>query len=232
MKLSVISLFAVASWADPINPFNVRPITLGGTWDSPAACASLGSPSCNLYDLLPALGVTPWSMSSVGLWAATGDFKVDFLTEKTAGAATQSIGIWSGTNAQPLFGPSASGGESINITPSMMAFWGIDLNAFGFYLATDVNPLHQWMYTLDSFNLTGSAQALAIETPNRWVIAWEDLLRDTDCKFSDCDYNDAIISVRGVGAPTTVPEPSGFMLMLTALGALALMYWLDKVKRV
>ena len=215
MKYTLL-LLALPVMADTINPFNIRPVTLGGTYDSPASCAGFGSPSCNLFDLLPALGATPWSMSNVGLWSATGDFTIDYLAEVTAGADSQQFGIWSGLAAQPLFGPSAVGGESVTVTQSQMSLWGIDPNGFGFYLSTNVNPLHMWMYTLDAFNyplIDGPAQALSIQTPNYWVLAFEDTIRGT----GDNDYNDAIVRVDGVNPAAQVPEPAGWVMVGTGV---------------
>lgn len=220
-RIVVLSLAAAATLcADMVNPFNVRPIGLGGTWDPPAACADLGSVSCNLFDIMPAIGAVPWSMSNVGLWEAYGDVTVDFVTEKTAGAATQQIGIWSGVNAHPLFPGLATGGASFTVTPADFLTWGIDQTGFGFYLATDVNSLPLWMFTLDELNYPlfgGSAQALVFQTQNSWIVAFEDIRRG----MGDDDYNDAVIRVGGI-SPAIVPEPSSVVLLGIGLSALAI----------
>ena len=96
----------LAAFASTINPLNVRPATVGATWDTGAAmitnCASIGAVNCELQSLINALNGPSINVNTdqqtAGMWRLSGfnpSTSVRFRIEVTGAATVQQLGIWS-----------------------------------------------------------------------------------------------------------------------------------------
>ncbi len=227
--------------ASPIGTTNVRPVAVNDP--SPAAgeasvsqivecifSAGCTDPSTKMDN--PAYAVS--GQSSVGQFSvATSPSTIIPTLAFEYTAASDSLGIWSGTDSSAvsmvkLFnanstgvndGGATSAGLQFNSNGSVTVFGndcskvncgtftGINPFSFGFYL----NNGSQSFFTEDSLNPNGGAQALTYtDGMTNWAVAFEDIRLNNG---SDKDYNDAVLKVESVTG--AAPEP-GTLLMLGA----------------
>ena len=177
--------------------------------------------------------------SSAGQWtsATPGETSTipTLLAEFTANSATQSFGIWFGTDTSNIVsynlllgGAVAHDAVGIQIIGNTLNVFGplsgcgvrfvcnsftdarINSSAFGFFFQPSPNsPIY---YSLDQLN-PGERKDRFVgyqdgKTTN-WMFAYED--------GTDWDYNDMAVKVESIGA---VPEPETYAMMLAGLGAM------------
>jgi hypothetical protein len=181
--------------------------------------------------------------SSTAMWASTTPSAASsiptLVAEFTTNAATQSFGIWFGTNTTNLvtynlllggatandavgmtivgdtldvFGPSGGCGTKFNCGSFTNSL--INAKSFGFYFQP--SPTAPIYYSLDQLN-PGDRQDRFIGfqagTTTNWAFAYEDGI--------DWDYNDMAVKVESITA--AIPEPETYALMLAGLGAVGFM---------
>jgi len=224
-----------------IDPFNTRPVTVNS---APAGEQSLSTILDTMVPGLPVDYVTT-GQSAAGMFqfaVAPGTSVPTVVAEFTANSATQSFGIWFGTDtgsiyAQNIFKGGAASGSIISstavigISGNTLQIAGfsssavnsgtfsdsrINATGFGFFFSPDGGPTKY--FSIDELNSPSDpARFLAYEVAgNTWAFAYED--------GSDFDYNDMVVKVESI---KRVPEPS----ILALLGAALVAFQLVRRKR-
>ena len=188
--------------ADTVNPINDRPATVPTgalTSSSDGAGTDLQTILNTIY---PGTFNAYTDQSPVGMWKSAASLYptvTPILSFEYAGNADlNALGIWSGSDSNALkslqifSGPADPGtkatlswvdpgsdtiqiacasGDCAGVNVGTFVNSGVFYTGFGYYLQTPGGTF----YTVDSLNPGGEAQALAYQTNNDWVIAFEDL---------------------------------------------------------
>jgi hypothetical protein len=234
--------------ANPINPFNTRPVTIGssaeptlqsvldGMWGPGAVDAANDQQSAGM-----------WGFSSV-----PGSSIPTMVVEYAGNAGSNVFGIWFGSDTNSiltydlLLGPAVGGvsfdAASLVISGNTMivnsAGFGIpgcsvqvnctpiggitnpliNPSSFGFYLRNGQN----YFFSVDQLNPGGDAYGLAFNDPgsDTWALAFEDV----QIPSSDRDFNDMVVKVESI---QPVPEPGTLFLIGGGLTAL----WMRRRRR-
>ena len=180
--------------------------------------------------------------SSAGQWtsATPGETSTipTLLAEFTANSATQSFGIWFGTDTGNkvqydilMGGATAHSFVGIGIDNGTLEISSgagcgtkyncgtfnnalINPNSFGFFFKP--SPSGPTYYSLDQLNVDPRPDrfvAFQDGATTNWLFAYE----DGDATTGDFDYNDMAVKVESI---TAVPEPETYALMLAGLGAM------------
>jgi hypothetical protein len=226
--------------ADPIQPFNPRPVAV----NTVAGEAALQT----LVDSALGAGIdVAADQSTAGMWAAAEwpfGILASLAFEYAGNNQLNTFGLWSGAGSEDiervsLFLGAATGVGSGSATDAAITwdatgtqmtiegdctkvncgtFAGIDPMAFGFYLQVASGAVY---YSLDALN-AGLSRAVAYQqgADPIWAIGFED--------WNDGDFNDGMLKIQSATAVegsnesvrvAAVPEPVCLLLVGTGLGA-------------
>jgi hypothetical protein len=231
----VVALLALCnSIALAYSSSNIRPVSVSGN--------SLQSELDQIFGLCPTVSCVNaiTDQSPEGMWHAST------LTNPTVTAVLQFnnvpsgdvFGIWSDpSNLVPLIYGSANPTDSSGFPTSATLQWNstgmlrvtssdcseiacstsniIQPNAFGFYLQAQNGTT---FYTVDSLNPHGSAEALAYNYDNEWVLAFN----DPSVTGSSASYSDFVVGIQSISG---LPEPSSLLLFGSSLPLLGFVRW-------
>jgi len=240
MKLkSIVALLgltaSIAAFADPFAPNNPASSLIG---PPPGAEQSLQTIADSLFG--PGHVNVDTGQSSAGLWSSTTpNFATSVPTlvaEFTDNAATQTFGIWFGTDTNNIVsydillgGAVAHNFVSIGINNGSLDISSgvgcgsqyncgtfnnalINPNSFGFFFKPSASATKY--YSLDQLNSADPRAdrfvAFQDGTTTNWMFAYED--------GTDFDYNDMAVKVESIAV--AIPEPETYALMLAGLCAM------------
>jgi hypothetical protein len=193
MVLAILLFFTGQALADPISPFNTRPVTVNPSGD-PAPGPPFAGP--NLQDILNYMfgnGVVSATadQQSAGMWGTSVNppsIAPNLVVEIAGNANINYFGIWSGTDTTAVTTLDIFNGAAVGVNaggPSVASlvwdlagkldvsggvgviaandFVGINPYSFGFYLKNSVDG---WLFfTIDQLNANNEAHALAFRKP-------------------------------------------------------------------
>lgn len=225
--LTVAVLFSSFVAASAFAQSNTRPVSIGSSGSETSLQTILdGSTGFAGVSAVNDQSTTAlWALDAVGNPPASFDFPSSItpriVLEATSGAATQQLGLWTGSFEYVVFNGAATSATTATITwldidtievtggtgVNAGTYDGILANSFGFFLQSGSK-----YYSLDSKNAGGTARMVAYSavsgSPNDWILGFED--------GSDFDYNDMVVRVSDV--VTAVPEPEIYAMMAAGLG--------------